>query len=263
MSGVITDLFVYPIKGLSGQPLREVELEPGCGFPGDRAFALARPDGQYVPGQRQALPKEQFFMLAKNERLAGLRTRLAPGASQATVSVREHEVLSTDLKTSGGTAAFEQLFARVLDLPEGQRPLLAHDPPHRFTDVSVVSEKLMNAVSVINLESVRDLERRSGQQIDPRRFRANVYVDGLPPFSELTLVTEPFQRGAEVRLGDISATAVLNTRRCAATEVNPATARRDLPLPRLLMEHYGHTEIGVYVSLTSGGLLRPGDRVTW
>ncbi len=263
MSGVVRDLFVYPVKGLSGQPLPEVALESGCGFPGDRAFALARPDGRYVPGERQALPKDQFFMLAINERLAGLRTRLAPGSTDARVSVREHEVLSCDLETPDGVAAFEELFARVLDLPQERGPLLAHDPPHRFTDVSVVSEKLMNAVSVINLASVRDLERRSGREIDPRRFRANVYVDGLSPFSELDLVTEPFTSGAEVRLGDISATAVLNTRRCAATEVNPATARRDLPLPRLLMEHYGHAEMGVYVSLTSGGLLRPGDRVTW
>lgn len=263
MSGVVTDLFVYPVKGLSGRSLGEVALEPGCGFPGDRAFALARPDGRYVPGQRQALPKDQFFMLAKDERLAGLRTRLDPGSSHVTVSVRNHEVLTCDLETSTGTAAFEQLFAHVLDLPEERGPRLAHDPPHRFTDVSVVSEKLMHAVSVINLESVRDLERRTGQEIDPRRFRANVYVDGLPPFSELELVTEPFESGAEVRLGDITATAVLNTRRCAATEVNPTTARRDLPLPRLLMEHYGHIQMGVYVSLTGRGLLRPGDRVTW
>lgn len=91
----------------------------------------------------------------------------------------------------------------------------------------------MNAVSVINLESVRDLERRIGREINPLRFRANVYVyvEGLPPFSELELVNEPFTSGADVRLGDIPATAVLNTRRCAATEVNPETARRDLPLP--------------------------------
>ncbi len=263
MTGIVTDLYVYPVKGLTGQPLHEVTLEPGRGFPGDRAFALARPDGQYRPGQRQAIPKDQFFVLVNYERLAGLRTQLDPQTKHATVSVRDHEVLACDLNTAEGIAAFEQLFARVLDQPEDRPPLLAHDPPHRFTDVSVVSDKLMNAVSIINLESVRDLERRSGLEIDPRRFRANVYVEGLPPFSELGLVHEPTENGAEVRLGDLTAAAVLNTRRCAATEVNPATAHRDLPLPRLLMEHYGHAEMGVYVTLTSRGLLRPGDRVTW
>lgn len=263
MTGVVTGLFVYPVKGLSGQPLPAVELERGRGFPGDRAFALARPDGRYVPGSGQVLPKDQFFVLLTHERLAGLRTRLDPDLGRVTVFVRDHEVLSCDLTTPEGAAAFEQLYARVLDLPDDGPPLLAHEPPHRFTDVSVVSPKLMHAISVINLASVRELERRTGHEIDPRRFRANVHVDGLPPFSELELVTEPFETGAEVGLGAVRATAVLNTRRCAAIEVDPTTARRDLPLPRLLMELYGHTDMGVYVSLTSPGVLRPGDPVTW
>ena len=258
MTGVVTDLSVYPVKGLSAQPLPEVALEPGRGVPGDRAFALARPDGRYVPGRSQVLPKDQYFVLLRHARLAGLRTRLDPGSRHITVSVRGHEVLSCDLGAPDGVAAFEDLYARVLDLPGEQRPLLAHDPARPFTDVSVVSEELMHAVSVVNLASVRDLERRTGHEIDPRRFRANVHVDGMPPFSELGLVG-----GAEVRLGDVRATAVLNTRRCAATEVNPTNARRDLPVPRLLMEHYGHAEFGVYVSLTGGGLLRPGDPVAW
>ena len=263
MTGVVTDLVVYPVKGLSGQPLSEVALESGRGFPGDRVLALARPDGQYVPGGRRRLPKDQFFVLLQHERLAGLRTQVDPDTGHATVSVRDHEVLSCDLSTPRGAEAFEQLFARVLDLPAERPPVLAHEPPHRFTDVSVVSEDLMHAVSVINLASVRDLERRTGLEIDPRRFRANVYVDGLPPFSELDLVGGSPGSVGQVRLGDLPATAVLNTRRCAATEVDPASARRDLPIPRLLVQHYGHAEMGVYVTVTSGGLLRVGDTVTW
>jgi len=181
MNGVVTDLFVYPVKGLSAQPMHEVALEPGRGVPGDRAFALARPDGRYMPGRSQTLPKDQFFVLLKNARLAGLRTRLDPGSRHITVSVRDHEVLSCDLGTPGGNAAFEELFARVLDLPEEQRPLLAHDPSHPFTDVSVVSGKLMHAVSVINLESVRDLERRTGHEIDPRRSAPTSMSTGCRP----------------------------------------------------------------------------------
>jgi len=260
--GVVTDLVVYPVKGLSGQPLGEVSLTPGRGFPGDRARALARPDGQYVPGTAQVLPKQQFFVLLEHERLAGLSTRVDPDGL-ATVSVRGHEVLSCDLRTPEGAVAFEQLFARVLDLPDERPPLLAREPPHSFTDVSVVSPQLMHAVSVINLASVRDLEEKTGASIDPCRFRANVYVDGLPPFSELDLVDAASVSSAQISLGGLQATAVLNTRRCAAIEVNPSTARRDLPLPKLLMQHYGRAEFGVYVTLTTGGLLQAGDTASW
>lgn len=66
----------------------------------------------------------------------------------------------------------------------------------------------MNVVSVINLESVRDLERRTAHEIDPLRFRANVYVDGLPPLQRARAVDEPFTSDADVRLGEIRATAV-------------------------------------------------------
>ena len=44
MSGRVTDLFHYPIKGLSAQRLERVELIPGEGFPSDRVFGLARHD---------------------------------------------------------------------------------------------------------------------------------------------------------------------------------------------------------------------------
>lgn len=257
MTGHIHSLYVYPIKGLSPQPLDSVTLEAGHGVPHDRTFALARPEGRYEPGCAEPLPKDQFFMLAKNERLAGLRTHFDPATGVLRVAVREHVVLAADLSTAEGSAQVIAFFTRVLDRPVGRGPILARADGHRFTDVSVRSDQMMNAVSLINLASIRDLERRVGADIDPLRFRANVYFDGLPPFSELNLV------GKEIQIGDLRLRAVLNTRRCAATEVNPESARRDLSVPRLLMQEYGHTEMGVYAEVLTGGAARPGDPIDY
>jgi uncharacterized protein len=82
-----------------------------------------------------------------------------------------------------------------------------------------------------------------------------VYFEGWAPFSELERIGEEFQMGA-VRLR-----LLRRTRRCAATEVNPVTARRDLPVPRLLLQHYGHADMGVYAEVLSGGQIAPGDVV--
>ncbi len=96
-------------------------------------------------------------------------------------------------------------------------------------------------------------------RIDPFASVPTSTSTGCRPFSELGLVNEPFASGADVRLGDIRVIVVLDIRRCAATALNPATARRDLPLPRLLLERCGHTVMGVYVSPISRGLLRPRE----
>jgi len=113
----------------------------------------------------------------------------------------------------------------------------------------------MNAVSFINLASVRALEEAIGEPVDPLRFRANVYVDGLPAFDESFWLDRSFTiGGAEFR-------GVLPTKRCAATEVNPVTARRDLPIPRLLMQHFGHSIMGMYATTVAGGRVARGDQL--
>lgn len=257
--GQVVGLYVYPVKGLSGQQLDQVTLEKQSGFPGDREYALARPDGDYRPGSGKAFPKTQFFMLARDERLAGLTTHLAPATQRFTVTVGGHVVHEASWGEEEGRHASAGFFARVLDLRPGQVPLIAQETGRRFTDVSVVSDTMMHAVSIINLASVRALEERVGRSLDPLRFRANVYVDGWPAFAELGLLGDSPSIGKEIRLGNVRFRAVLNTRRCAATEVDPRTARRDIAVPRMILEHYGHGEMGFYGETLDYGDLGVGD----
>lgn len=255
--GRVVALAVFPVKGLSATPRTQIRFIAGQGIPHDREWALARPDGAYRDGTRTPLPKDQFYMLARDARLAGLTTRVEPDGETLVVKVRGHEVLRTGLGTPTGRRDAQRFFARVLDLPGGSEPLIARQPGRRFTDVAVVSDALMHAVSFVNLESVRALEERAGAPVDPARFRANVLFEGLPAFSELRLV------GQELRVGDARFRVVLNTKRCAATEVNPADARRDLPVPRLLAQHFGANEMGAYAEVFEGGDVRIGDAVSY
>jgi uncharacterized protein YcbX len=114
---------------------------------------------------------------------------------------------------------------------------------------------MMRAVSVINLASVRALEQALGRTLDPLRFRANIYFDGLPPWSELAWAEQ------EVSIGPVRMRGTLRTRRCAATNVNPATALRDENLPAALMRHFGHPDMGIYLEVLSDGPVTLGDPV--
>ncbi|ANZ43499.1 hypothetical protein BBK82_42810 [Lentzea guizhouensis] len=249
------ELFVHPVKGLTAQPLDQVELRPGQGVPHDRTLAFARPDGRYRPGTRTGLPKQEFFALVSDHRLSGLDTHFDVETEVLTARVAGHEVLKADLGTEEGAATATRFFARVLDLPAGVVPVLAREPGRRFTDANVAGDGPMNWVSLVNLASVRDLESRTGTTVDPRRFRANVFVEGLPAWSEVDLMD------AEFDLGGVRVRAVHRTKRCAATEVGPGAGRRDLPVVTMLQRTCGHQFMGIYVEVLTAGVLRKGAEV--
>ena len=251
----IAHLYRYPIKGLSPQPLDSVALHAGAGFPFDRMFALARPDGLYSETEFVPLPKRQYFMLMKDERLAGLATHLDVDSLLLTIRVGGHEVLVTDLSTDAGIQKLREFYARVLDLPAGDLPVFAQQDGYNFSDSARASRQLMNSLSFINLASVRDLEQRIGRPVDPLRFRANVYLDDLEPWEERRWI------GSQFSLGDVQFRGLEETTRCAATEVDPQTARRDIPLPRLLVENFGDDIIGFFAEILTDGELHIGDEL--
>ena len=49
--------------------------------------------------------------------------------------------------------------------------------------------------------------------------------------------------------------------RCAATNVDPATAARDMNIPHTLMRELGHADLGVYAEVLDGGEIATGDAI--
>ncbi len=256
MSAHISGLFRYPIKGLSCEPLPSVTLQPGRGVPGDRAFALALPGNPFDEANPVALRKTEFLMLARQEALARLQTTYDPLTGQ--LSVLDGAAFNShDLCTPEGRAGVNAFFAQFL--PEEQKsklPRIVSAPGHYFTDVSVHSPELMQAVSMLNMASVHDLEARIGKALDPRRFRANILIEGMSPWVELDWLNQ------ELAAGRLRFKGARLTRRCPATEVNPETALRDINVPQELMRAYGHVHLGIYLHVVEGGVLSIGDAVS-
>lgn len=254
-SGRVESLFTFPIKGLSPVRQQHVALVGGQGFPGDRLFGFAKGNSGFDAEHPKPLPKDRFLVLMQHAKIAGLKTSFDPATYKLVVENADRVLLRADLRTEAGKADASEFFVDYLDLDEAETPFFASAAPHRFTDVSVVSETMMNAVSFINLASVRDFEERIETAVDPGRFRANIVFDGWPAFAEFDLVD------TIVRVGDVSFKILMRTKRCAATEVNPETAERDLKLPALLRQSYGHFDMGVYAEVVSDGEIKVGDPV--
>ena len=248
----ITRLSRFPVKGLSAEPLTSLTLSAGEGVPGDRLFGFARFNSGFDPEHPRPLPKDRFVVLLKEAALAGLNTTFDDSTQSLKIAVDGSDHVF-DMRDATKRAEAGNFLHETLRLADPEPPVFVSSAPHRFTDVSVRSPQMMNAISVINLASVRDLGTRLNKDIHPARFRANVEIDGLPPWSELDAV------GETLTFGDVQLRILSRTKRCAATEVNPQTAERDLNLPYLLRKELGHTDMGVYVEVAFGGQLELGQ----
>jgi len=108
-------------------------------------------------------------------------------------------------------------------------------------------------VSLINRASIEALEAAIGVPVDPIRFRANTYFGGASAWCEQDWID------SEINLGAARLRVISPITRCAATQVNPVTAERDLDIVTALGRTFGHTNMGVYAEVVAGGEMSVGD----
>jgi uncharacterized protein YcbX len=239
----------YPVKGLSPEPLAEVALRAGQTLPNDRRYAIENGPSGFDPAHPQYFPKIKFLMLMRNERLAALRTHYDDSSGVFTIRADGTEAARGDLGTAAGRAAIERYFAENFARELNGLPKILSAQGHSFSDVA------KKVVSVINLGSVAALEEIIGQRVHPLRFRGNLAVSGWPAWHELSLL------GQILAVGDTRLRVVKRIVRCAATNVDPDTAARDLNIPQTLMQSYGHADCGVYAEIITGGNIAVGDAI--
>ncbi len=240
-------LYRYPVKGLSAEALEEVELTAGDCLPEDRRFALVQGDAPFEEAAPRFLPKQNFACLMANARLALLASAYDSRSGRLALRIPGEAPVSAETGTEEGRAILGAALTRYLGSEARGTPRFTEAPGHAFTD------QKKKGVSLINLASLAALEQAIGQKLDPLRFRANIYFSGLPAWAEFDWV------GREVLLGAARLSVFKRTVRCPATQVNLQTGERDLDIPRLLREHFGHADLGVHASVEEGGRVAVGD----
>lgn len=237
----------YPVKGLSPDVMEKVALTPGQCLPNDRRFAFAQGDSPFDPAAPTWLQKRHFACLMANARVAGIHSTYEPASHTLLLRADGMPPLDAALGTPVGRAAASAWMTDFLG-PEARGALrFSEAPGHAFTDIAI------KAVSLIGLASVQELGAKAGMELDPLRFRANILFSGAAPFEEFNWL------GREIRLGGARLRVFKRIKRCAATEVNPATAERDAKPPKWLLETYGHPDLGVYAEVIEGGRVALGD----
>jgi len=242
-------LYRYPVKGFSPEALDRVEVAPGQTLPFDRAYAIENGPGRFDPAAPRHLPKVSFLMLMRDERLAMLRIMFDDATGTLTILRDGKQVARGQLSTPIGRQLIEQFIAAYMTKELRGPPKVVHAPGHSFADVSA------KCVHIVNLASVRELERVIGRPVDPLRFRANLYLEGVPPWAEFAWLDK------DIGVGDVKLRIFHRTQRCEATNVDPETGARDMAIPATLQRTWGHMDFGVYGKVSAGGLLAVGDVV--
>ena len=245
----IIGLYRYPVKGLSPEPLQRVVLGVGETFPADRRYAIENGPSGFDPAAPAWRAKTHYLMLMRNERLAAFRSHFDDGSHHLTIRKDGQVVVRGDLETAEGRAAIEAFFAQNFTDELKGPPRILSSSGFSFSDVA------RKVVSIINLGSLKAIETMVGAAVDPLRFRANLYVRGWHAWHELDLVDRT------LAVGDARLKVVKRITRCAAVNVDPDTAARDLEIPDAIRRRLGHNDCGIYAEVIAPDTIAAGDAI--
>jgi len=244
----LSHIMRYPIKSLSGEELKQCRLTVGQGLPFDRHWALARPDGEAIDTHGW-LPKSHFMVLAREHDLACIKSRLDESTGRFYLEAPDGLHAEGKLSTSEGRNAIAGAVAKHLGLSVDGVPTLKEAQKIGYFDTTD------GPVSLLNMESLRALEKLLSLKLDPARFRMNLLMEGLEAWAEM------LWPGKRVKIGDVVLEITQITGRCKATHVNPNTGEVDVKVLHALKNHFGHTQMGVYAIVVEGGTIKTTDSI--
>lgn len=237
----VARLYRHPIKGIGAETLERTVVEAGRCLPGDRVWAVAQEAARLADGWS---PCANFVRGAKSPALMAVSARLDGDTVALSHPDRPDIALNPDTEPD-----------RLIDWV---RPICN---PDRAAPARVVragrgmTDSDFESVAVLNLASLRALEERAGRTLDPRRFRGNLWLDGLAPWQEFEWI------GRRLTIGGVEFDLRKRITRCVATHADPGTGRPDTDILDLLHAGWGHKDFGVYAVALTSGAIATGDEV--
>ncbi len=255
--GNVESLWRHPVKSMSGETMTEAFMG-FSGFYGDRCFAFKNSSARKGFPYLNATVHEQMLRYHPQFRYAEKAAKppnlteamnIAPGVTPANADPND---LTLDVVTPSGAVVTIDDPALIEMLSEGLRgenhlTLVRSD--RALTDC--------RPISLISLQTVRQVEAELGIPIDKRRFRANIYLNLASGygFAEDELV------GRKLRIGSSAVIMVLERDpRCKMISLDPDTGEHNPEVLRKVVQTHDNFA-GLYCAVLVEGVLTKNDSI--
>lgn len=245
MTATVSHIWRYPIKSHGREQINSVELTAGMTMPWDRKWAV-RHEASTADGSAWE-PCVNFSRGAKAPGLMAIEAQL--DEPSGTVTLTHPEIGRISFNPDQSPDAFFDWVKPIMPTDRAQSAQIIRVPGRGMTDTDFPS------VSLMNMSSHRAVSERADVDLSTKRWRGNIWLDGLGPWQEFEWLDK------HVQIGD----AVVHVRerigRCRATTANPGTGSIDVDLLKVLNEGWGHQDFGVYGEVIASGSVSVGDHL--
>jgi len=245
MTAVLASIQRHPLKSHGREALAAVRLSAAGGLPWDRAWAVAHEAAHLDEGHWA--PCANFSRGAKAPDLMAIAASFDEARGVLTLRHPARPDLAFRPDEPDDHARFLAWVAPLCPADRARPTRIFSVSGRGLTDTDYPS------VSLLNLASNRALGEHLGMKLSPLRWRANFWIEGLPPFAERDLA------GRRLQLGSALLEVAEPIERCLATTANPETGMRDADTLGALRALFGDQCFGLYARVIEGGLVRCGD----
>ena len=255
MNCTIKSINYSPVKSLSFESINSCNVKKNFGVLNDRIFAFSR-----------SIDFEKAKLIEKNPNKRKLNNFLtlknSPVLNKYNFFYEENRLsLIKDNKEILSISAEDPnerllLSNKLMELENSLiKPIfLLKNNDYPFYDTSH-SNNVFNSMSLINLNSIKDFEKKIGEKVELQRFRANFYVDGIEAWEERNWL------GKIIKINNIAFKVEKNIPRCVAINLKPKTDDNSLNLLQSLKKTYNHFDMGIYLVALDDGKIQIGNKI--
>ena len=255
MNCSIVSINFCPVKSLSFQSLKSCDIKKDIGIPNDRVFAFSRGINVEKAKIIEKKPNERKlnnFLSLKNSPVLN-KYNFIYSNNKLTLTIKQKKLISIFPESEEERVL---LCNKLLEIENSLlKPInLIKNDEFPFFDTTH-SKNIFNSISLINLNSIKDFEKKINAEVELQRFRANFYIDGIEAWKECDWVNKV------IKINNVSFKVQGNIPRCVAINLKPRTDDKSLNLLQSLKKTYDHFNMGVYLTVLNDGKVKVGDKI--